>query len=261
MFRNIPLLISYASGVTRGGAKANSKWNAIDTAALRMLRRDLEVNAECGCDWISCVWSVFDWLNHKVCLGERLVRKVVIDSKLLYPRVPSRRRGKRKKRYLVHISSNSLWRNQLFFFCHSGRLLMFTDAFLVTSIRQGLNLWLLEYVHSMYTAGRNNHPLVSRRVHSSLLLKMIFDTKMSMPCLHKVSTIREETKMSVVLLPQSFLRHEFLLVGQTLFSAIFKNRCCCSCCYKKSIKGPNWSLPRSVKHNWGQKGKDIMGTW
>ena len=50
---------------------------------------------------------------------------------------------------------------------------------------------------------------------------MIFYTKMSMTCLHKAHTYREEIEISVVLLDESFLHYAFLLVGRKLCSLIF----------------------------------------
>jgi hypothetical protein len=44
---------------------------------------------------------------------------------------------------------------------------------------------------------------------------------MSMTCLHKAHTYREEIEISVVLLDESFLHYAFLLVGRKLCSLIF----------------------------------------
>ena len=59
-------------------------------------------------------------------------------------------------------------------------------------------------------------------LQSSLLLTMLFDTNMSMTCLHKAPAIGDEIKMGVVLMTNYLLRPALFLVGQKVRSAIFK---------------------------------------
>ena len=79
---------------------------------------------------------------------------------------------------------------------------------------------------------------------------------MSMTCLHKGHTMREEIEISVVLLDESFLHHAFLFVGRKLCSLIFRCNHCCRA-KQKPNKGPSRSSAQSVTHNWGRMGKHV----